>query len=184
MGQERSFSAAESAEIWDRWQRGEGLKLIGRMFGKNSSSIFAHLRPHGGIRPAPRRRSRRVLGLAEIVAGKLEQNWSPEQIAGWLKRTYPDDEAYRVSHETIYRSLFVQARGVLKKELMAHLRSRRAIRRSRHATGKGDKRGSIVDAVSIRERPASVEDRAVPRSAEHPSALQSLMRISYDVFCW
>src|SRR3546814_886253 len=162
MGQERSFSAAESAEIWDRWQRGEGLKLIGRMFGKNSSSIFAHLRPHGGIRPAPRRSSRRVLGLAEIVAGKLEQNWSPEQIAGWLKRTYPDDEAYRVSHETIYRSLFVQARGVLKKELMAHLRSRRAIRRSRHATGKGDKRGSIVDAVSIRERPASVEDRAVP----------------------
>src|SRR3546814_13458213 len=83
MGQERSFSAAESAEIWDRWQRGEGLKLIGRMFGKNSSSIFAHLRPHGGIRPAPRRRSRRVLGLAELVAGKLAQNWSPEPIAGW-----------------------------------------------------------------------------------------------------
>jgi IS30 family transposase len=100
--------------------------------------------------------------LRLIVASKLEANWSPEQIAGWLKRAYPDDEAYRVSHETIYRSLFVQARGVLKKELQAHLRSGRAIRRSRHATGKGDRRGSIVDAVSIRERPASVEDRAVP----------------------
>lgn len=232
MRQRRRFTAAESAEIWDRWQRGEGLKLIGRVFGKHSSSIFAHLRPHGGIRPAPRRRSRRVLTLAEreeisrglargaslrsiaaslgraastlsrelrrnggreryraapsdrrawdralrpkpcklarhaplrrIVADKLSQNWSPEQIAGWLKRTYPDDEDYRVSHETIYRSLFVQARGVLKKELQAHLRSQRAIRRSRHATAKGDQRGRIADAVSIRERPASVEDRAVP----------------------
>lgn len=232
MRQVRKIGAAESAEIWDRWQRGEGLKLIGRVFGKHSSSIFAHLRPHGGIRPAPRRRSLRALSLVEreevsrglargaslrsiaaslgraastlsrelrrnggreryraatsdrraweralrpkpcklatheplrlIVASKLENNWSPEQIAGWLKRTYPGDEAYQVSHETIYRSLFVQARGVLKKELQAHLRSQRAIRRSRHATAKGDQRGRIVDAVSIRERPASVEDRAVP----------------------
>jgi IS30 family transposase len=232
MRQVRKITAAESAEIWDRWQRGEALKLIGRAFGRYSSAIFAHLKPTGGIRPAPRRRAVRVLSLAEreeisrglargvslrsiaadlgrgastvsrelrrnggnehyraatadrrawdralrpkrcklamheplrrIVAGKLEQNWSPEQIAGWLKRTYPDDEAYRVSHETIYRSLFVQARGVLKKELQAHLRSQRAIRRSRHATAKGDQRGKIVDAVSIRDRPASVEDRAVP----------------------
>ena len=232
MRQIRKISAAESAEIWDRWQRGEALKLIGRAFGRYSSAIFAHLKPTGGIRPAPRRRAARMLSLAEreeisrglargaslrsiacslgraastvsrelrrnggaeryrattadrrawdralrpkpcklamhkplrrIVAGKLEQNWSPEQIAGWLKRTYPDDEAYRVSHETIYRSLFVQARGVLKKELQAHLRSQRAIRRSRHANAKGDQRGKIVDAVSIRERPASVEDRAVP----------------------
>ena len=234
MGTRRSryFTATESAQIWDRWQRGDGLKLIGRVFGKSSSSIFAHLRPHGGIRPAVRRRSRRVLSLAEreeisrgvatgvsvrsiaaglgrsastvsrelrrngghrryraaaadkrawdralrpklcklatnddvrrLVAARLEENWSPQQIAGWLKRAYPDDEAYRVSHETIYRSLFVQARGVLKKELQAHLRSGRAIRRSRHASGKADGRGSIVDAISIRERPASVEDRAVP----------------------
>lgn len=232
MRQVRRISAAESSEIWDRWQRGDALKLIGRAFGRHSSAIFAHLKPTGGIRPALRRRSARMLSLAEreeisrglargvslrsiaaslgraastvsrelrrnggneryraasadrrawdralrpkpcklamheplrrIVAGKLEQNWSPEQIAGWLRRTYPDDEAYRVSHETIYRSLFVQARGVLKKELQAHLRSQRAIRRSRHATAKGDQRGRIVGAVSIRERPASVEDRAVP----------------------
>lgn len=230
--QRRMVTAAESAEIWDRWQRGEGLRLIGRMFGKTSSQIFAHLKPHGGIRPVPRRRSRRVLSfeereevsrgiaagvslrsiaaglhrapstisrelrrngghsryraaaadkrawrqalrpkpcklavhdhLRQLVTMKLEANWSPEQIAGWLKRTYPDDEAHQVSHETIYRSLFVQARGVLKKELQAHLRSGRAIRRSRHATNKGRGHGSLVDAISIRERPASVEDRAVP----------------------
>jgi IS30 family transposase len=228
----RYVSAVESAEIWDRWQRGEGLKLIGRVFGKSSSSIFAHLRPHGGIRPAPRRRSGRALSLAEreeisrgvavgvslrsiatrlgraassvsrelhrnggrrryraaaadkrawqqalrpkpcklathpelqqLVATRLQENWSPEQIAGWLKRAYPDDEAYQVSHETIYRSLFVQARGALKKELIAHLRSGRAIRRSRHASAKTDQRGRIVDAISISERPVSVEDRAVP----------------------
>jgi transposase, IS30 family len=228
----RMFSAAESAEVWDRWQRGEGLKLIGRVFGRTSSAIFQHLKPHGGIRPVPRRRSRRMLGLDEreeisrgiaagvslrsvarglgrapstisrellrnggprryrataadkrawdralrpklcklarhdelrqLVAARLQDNWSPEQIAGWLKHTYPDDEAYQVSHETIYRSLFVQARGVLKKDLQAHLRSGRAIRRSRHASSKGDQRGSLVDAVSIRERPASVEDRAIP----------------------
>ena len=100
--------------------------------------------------------------LRRLVAERLEANWSPEQIAGWLKRTYPDDEAYRVSHETIYRSLFVQARGVLKKGLQEHLRSGRAIRRSRHASSEGEGRGGIADAVSIRERPASAEDRAVP----------------------
>ena len=223
----RFFTAAESAEIWDRWRRGEGLKSIGRVFGKTSSSIFAHIRPSGGIRPSPRRRSRLSLTLAEreeisrglvhghslrriacslgrapstvvreiarnggpgpyraaasdrrawdrarrpkpcklamhdplrqAVGAKLERNWSPEQIAGWLKRTHP--EACQVSHETIYRSLYVQARGVLKKELLLHLRSRRPIRRSRHATQKGR---HIVNAVSIRERPASIEDRAVP----------------------
>ena len=228
----RMFTATESAEVWDLWQRGEGLKLIGRVFGRTSSAIFAHLKPHGGIRPAVRRRSRRMLSLDEreeisrgvaagvslrsiaatlqrapstvsrelrrngghrryraaaadkrawdralrpkacklarhdelrqLVAARLEENWSPEQIAGWLRHTYPDDEAHQVSHETIYRSLFVQARGVLKKDLQAHLRSGRAIRRSRHASSKSDQRGSIVDAISIRERPASVEDRAVP----------------------
>jgi IS30 family transposase len=228
----RMFTAAESAEVWDRWQRGEGLNLIGRVFDRSSGAIFQHLKPHGGIRPAPRRRSRRVLSIDEreeisrgvaagvslrsiagqlhrapstisrelrrnggwgryraaaadkrawdralrpkpcklarheelrqLVAARLSENWSPEQIAGWLRHTYPDDEAYQVSHETIYRSLFVQARGVLKKDLQAHLRSGRAIRRSRHATGKGSGRGSLTDMISIRERPASVEDRAVP----------------------
>ena len=97
--------------------------------------------------------------LRQAVAAKLERNWSPEQIAGWLKRKHPQDEALQVSHETIYRSLYVQTRGVLKKQLVAHLRMRRAIRHSRHATQKGSR---LLNTVSIRERPASVEDRAVP----------------------
>ena len=100
--------------------------------------------------------------MRKIVANRLVLNWSPEQISGWLETQYPDDEAMRVSHETIYRSLFIQARGVLKKELMEHLRSKRRMRRSRHATVRGKSRGQIVDALSIRERPAEVEDRAVP----------------------
>ena len=100
--------------------------------------------------------------LRDVVASKLILDWSPEQISGWLKTHYPDDESMRVSHETIYRSLFIQARGVLKKELMDHLRSKRRMRRSRHAMASGQSRGQIVDAISIRERPAEVEDRAIP----------------------
>jgi IS30 family transposase len=100
--------------------------------------------------------------LRNIVASKLILEWSPEQISGWLKVHYPNSESMRVSHETIYRSLFIQARGVLKKELMDHLRSKRRMRRSRHASEHGHSRGQIVDAVSIRERPAEAEDRAIP----------------------
>ena len=99
--------------------------------------------------------------LRNIVASKLILDWSPEQISGWLKTQYPDDESMRVSHETIYRSLFIQARGVLKKELMDHLRSKRRMRRSRHASVHGHP-GRIIDAISIRERPAEAEDRAIP----------------------
>jgi IS30 family transposase len=100
--------------------------------------------------------------LRQAVARKLRINWSPEQIAGWLKRAHPEDESCRVSHETIYRSLFVQARGALKKELLGHLRSKRTIRRSKQAGLNGDGRGQIKDIVSIRQRPAAVDDRAVP----------------------
>jgi IS30 family transposase len=100
--------------------------------------------------------------LREIVTSKLILEWSPEQISGWLKTEYPKDERMRVSHETIYRSLFIQARGVLKRELMDHLRTKRRMRRSRHSHIFKDSRGQIADAISIRERPAEVEDRAVP----------------------
>src|ERR1700732_2299058 len=100
--------------------------------------------------------------LQEIVAGKLILDWSPEQISGWLKDQYPNDASLRVSHETIYRSLFIQARGVLKQELVKHLRSQRRIRRSRHSSIHGHSQGRIVDAISIRERPAEIEDRAIP----------------------
>jgi len=133
----RGFTAAEKTELWDRWQRGESLKAIGRAFGKPSSSIHNQVAPHGGIRPPSRRR------------------------AGWLKRPHPGDESHCVSHATIYRSLFVQARGVLKKELLG-LRSKRMIRRSQRVDPNGLKRGQIKDLVSIRARPAAVEDRAVP----------------------
>jgi IS30 family transposase len=100
--------------------------------------------------------------LARVVARKLQYQWAPQQIAGWLKHTYPCDKDYHVSHETIYRSLFIQARGALKKELLQHLRRTRAMRRSRHYTQKTDNHGKITNTVSISERPASVEDRAVP----------------------
>ena len=100
--------------------------------------------------------------LQKMVASKLMLDWSLEQISGWLKIQYPENESRRVSHETIYRSLFIQARGVLKKELMGHLRSKRRIRRSQHSGVAGQSRGPIVDAISIRERPAEIEDRAIP----------------------
>ena len=100
--------------------------------------------------------------LRTIVASKLILDWSPEQISKWLEVHYPSNESMRVSHETIYRSLFIQARGVLKKELVQHLRSKRLIRRSRRSRAAGQSRGQIVDAISIRERPAEIEDRAIP----------------------
>ena len=100
--------------------------------------------------------------LARLVAEKLRLQWSPVQVAGWLKRTYPHDETHQVSHETIYRTLFIQARGALKKELLQHLRRTRGMRRSRHHTQKTPEHGRITGTVSIRERPAEAEDRAVP----------------------
>ena len=226
------FTDKQKAEIWDRWQRGESMSSIGRLFDRNSSSIYPLLSRTGGIRPPERRRSRLALTLFEreevsrglkaqlsfrviarhlrrspstisrevrrnggriayratlsdeaawersvrpklcklachpvlcrTISAKLKRKWSPQQIAGWLKREHPDAEQNRVSHETIYRSLYIQTRGVLKKELLAHLRATRSIRRSRHASLKRDGLGQVKDAVSIRDRPAAVEDRAVP----------------------
>ncbi|MDT7040789.1 IS30 family transposase [Candidatus Nitronereus thalassa] len=226
------FSAEQRADIWDRWQHGESMSSIGRLFERESSSIYPILASSGGIRPPTRKRSRFALSLSEreeisrgvarkqsirgialqikrspstisreltrnggydsyrasaadqaawdrahrpkrcklarrrslakVVAAKLQQQWSPQQIAGWLKRQHPDREHERVSHETIYRSLYIQARGVLKKELQACLRTQRAIRRSKHASLKRQGLGKITNAVSIKDRPASVEDRAVP----------------------
>ena len=228
----RWFTATERVEIWDRWQRGESTKEIGRVLDRGGSTIHGQLAVCGGIRPRVRCRATRVLTFAEreeisrgiaaqqsirsmaaslsrapstvsreigrnggydhyraleaderawerahrpkrcrlvrypqlrgLVEEKLREDWAPRQIAGWLKRTYPDHESLYVSHETIYRSLFIQARGALKKELTEHLRTQRTIRRSRHASRKGRGGGQIPDLISIRERPASVEDRAVP----------------------
>ena len=226
------LSPAEKIDIWRRWKCGQSQHEIGRAHGRPHPTIRKLLLPTGGIAPAPQRRSRLALTLAEredisrgiasdssireiarllkrsastvsrevvrhggrpayrahdadrrawvsalrpkrcllaskrklrnIVASKLILGWSPEQISGWLKVHYPNNESLRVSHETIYRSLFIQARGVLKKELLDHLRSKRRMRRSRHASEHGHSRGQIVDAISIRERPAEAEDRAIP----------------------
>ena len=151
---------------------------MARLLGRSASTVSRELRRNGGYdcyRAAPadtqawdraRRPKRCKLAnnarLRQAVASRLRLHWSPEQIAGWLKRAHPEDESYRVSHETIYRSLYVQARGVLKKELLGYLRSKRTIRRSRRVNRDGDRRGQIKDIVSISQRPAAVEDRAVP----------------------
>ena len=226
------YTETDKSLMWDRWQKGDSTRAIARLFDRGHSSVQRILGETGGIRPAPRRRSRQALTLAEreeisrglarqmsmrriatklgrspstvsrevnrnsglkhyrasqaeqaawdrahrpkrcklvqnralarIVAEKLQLQWAPRQIAGWLKRMYRNDESYQVSHETIYKSLFIQARGALKKELLQHLRKTRAMRRSRHHTQKTDHHGRITNAVSIRERPAEVEDRAVP----------------------
>ncbi len=226
------FTDKQKSEIWDRWQRGESMSSIGRLFDRGSSSIYPLLERTGGIRPPVRIRSRLALTLFEreeisrgliaqhslrsiarnlkrsastisrevrrnggtklyraaqsdsaawdraqrpkpcklegnvylcrAISAKLTRKWSPQQIAGWLMREHPDEENRRVSHETIYRSLFIQTRGVLKKELLTHLRATRSIRRSRHATLKRIGLGRFNDAVSICDRPAEAEDRAVP----------------------
>ena len=226
------YSDTQKALMWDRWEKGDSLNDIARLFDRGHSSVSGILAETGGIRPRARKCSALALTLAErevisrglarqlslrtiaaelgrsastvsrevqrnggyvsyrassaeeaawlrarrpkvcklagqpqvvrIVTEKLQRQWSPQQIAGWIKRRYPDDERYHVSHETFYKSLFIQARGVLKKELLACLRTHRAMRRSKHASLKGKGLGKIVDAVSIRERPASAEDRAVP----------------------
>jgi IS30 family transposase len=154
------------------------LREMARRLDRAASTVSREVARHGG-RPAYRahdaddhawdsalRPKSYLLALnrklRNMVASKLVLDWSPEQISGWLKLQHPDDESLRVSHETIYRSLFIQARGVLKKELLDQLRSKRRMRRSRHARASGQSRGQIVDAISIRERPADVEDRAVP----------------------
>ena len=151
---------------------------MARLLGRSPSTVSREIDRNGGYdryRAAPAEKrawvgARRPKScklathqwLRRIVARKLRLHWSPEQIAGWLKRAHRGDERYQVSHETIYRSLFVQARGVLKKELLLHLRSQRTMRRPGAKKWQGDARGQIKDMVSIRERPASVEDRAVP----------------------
>src|ERR1700677_4126221 len=157
---------------------GSPLREIARRLERAASTVSREISRHGG-RPAYRAhvaeghawdlalRPKKCLlainrKLRNIVASKLILDWSPEQISGWLKTPYREDERMRVSHETIYRSLFIQARGVLKKQLMEHLRSKRRMRRSQHSRIFKDSRGQIVDAISIRERPAEVEDRAIP----------------------
>ena len=173
-----ALTLAEREDISRGIASGSSIREIARRMERAASTVSREVRRHGG-RPAYRAhdadcqawvlalRPKRCLlamnrKLRDTVASKLILEWSPEQISGWLKTEYPNDERMRVSHETIYRSLFIQARGVLKQELLGHLRSKRRIRRSQHSRIYKDSRGRIADAISIRERPAEVEDRAVP----------------------
>ena len=173
-----ALTLAEREEISRSVVAGHSVRLIAAALGRSPSTVSREISRNGGRgryratdadqaawdrahRPK-RARLAQNRALARLVASKLQREWSPQQIAGWLKCRYPDDENHRVSHETIYRSLFIQARGALKKELLGHLRRTRGMRRSRHHTQKTEDHGRITDTVSIRERPASVEDRAVP----------------------
>jgi IS30 family transposase len=176
------LSLVEREEISRGIAAGQTIRAIARALSRASSTVSQEVSRHGGrgrYRAAEAdwaawesaRRPKHCLlarnrPLQHIVATKLKEDWAPQQIAGWLKDAYPNSPELWVSHEAIYRSLFVQARGALKKELIGHLRSKRRIRRSRHATAHGTGRGEIVDAVSIRQRPAEIEDRAVPGHRE------------------
>jgi IS30 family transposase len=173
----RVLSLVEREEVSRGIAAGSTIRAIARGLSRAASTVSQEVSRHGGrelyraaeadlaawdsaLRPklcllAQNRQ------LQRIVAVKLKQDWAPQQISGWLKDEYPGNPELWVSHETIYRSLFVQARGALKKELIGHLRSKRRVRRSRHTADIGS-RGQIADAVSIRQRPAEVEDRAIP----------------------
>lgn len=173
-----ALTLAEREEISRALATDQSIRSIASLLGRAPSTISREIKRNGGREyyrstqadqaawdRANRPKTCKLVEhkmLMYIVANKLQLQWSPQQIAGWLKQTYPDDENYQVSHETIYRSLFIQARGALKKELVQHLRRTRIMRRSRHHTQKNDNHGRITDAVSIRERPVEVEDRAVP----------------------
>lgn len=168
------LTLSEREEISRGLSRDWSYRQISRQLGRAVSTISREVQRNGGRRAyratgadeAAWRRARRPKPsklalsphLRRIVATKLQRAWSPQQIAGWLKRQYPQDVSLQVSHETIYRSLFVQSRGSLKKELIQHLRSGRRVRHGRPVS----KSSRIIDPISIRQRPAEVEDRAVP----------------------
>lgn len=173
-----ALSLREREEISRGVVARRSMRAIAASLGRAPSSVSREIRRNGGYpgyraseadqaawdqarRPKPCKLLQNPV-LAQVVAQKLQQLWSPEQIAGWLKHTYPDDESYQVSHETIYRSLYIQARGALKKELLQHLRRTRVMRRSRSHTQKTADHGRISNAISISERPPSAKDRAVP----------------------
>ena len=173
-----ALTLAEREEVSRALVAGESMRTVAARLARAPSTISREIARNGGAacyraaqadqaawlrahRPKQCKLAQSA-NLARLVTHKLQIQWSPEQIAGWLKHTYPGEESLQVSHEAIYRSLFIQARGALKKELLEHLRRTRGMRRSRHHTQKTDVHGKISDAISISERPAAVEDRALP----------------------
>ncbi|HEY2346048.1 MAG TPA: IS30 family transposase [Xanthomonadaceae bacterium] len=174
---DRALSLAEREGISRGLAQGQSLRRIAAELGRSASTISREVKRHGGperyrAEGADKRAWKNAqrlkacvlvanLRLQRMVAAKLRRDWSPEQIARWLKLAFPGDETMHVSHETIYRSLYVQARGALKKELLGHLRYHRLMRQAKVVRSEGG-RGKILDAVSISERPATADDRAVP----------------------
>lgn len=173
-----ALTLAEREEISRQMAAGQSIRSVAACLGRAPSTISREIKRNGGQasyratradqeawerarRPKPCKLTENRM-LANMVASKLQLQWSPEQVAGWLKQLFTGFEEYHVSHETIYRSLYIQTRGALKKELLEHLRRTRAMRRSRHHTQKTENHGRIVGAVSISDRPATAEDRAVP----------------------
>lgn len=174
----RVLSLDEREEISRGIVSGDSVRAIAQQLNRSPSTISREIHRHGGhaqyraaeadkaawnnaCRPKPcKLLTNKRLRLA--VTKKLKATWSPEQIAGWLKRAYPKNKDFQVSHETIYKTLYIQTRGALKKELQQYLRSQRVMRKSPHATMKNKGLGQIKDAVKISERPSCVEDRAVP----------------------
>jgi IS30 family transposase len=175
---ERALSLAEREEISRGLASHQSCRSLAKALGRAPSTVSREIERNGGAdryrasladesaysRARRPKRCKLALNarLRQTVGNKLKEYWSPQQIAGWLKQMHPEDESKRVSHETIYRSLFIQSRGAFRKELTRYLRTKRTIRRSKHASARGGGHGRIVDAVSISERPAEVEDRAVP----------------------
>jgi IS30 family transposase len=173
-----ALTVTEREEISRGVAAGKSIRRIAVAIDRSPSTVSREITRHGGpgryraaeaelqARNQARRPKTCLLarhsGLQRVVASKLQLDWSPQQIAGWLPVHFVDDGSMRVSHETIYRSLFIQARGVLKRELIGHLRSRRVMRRAKNASTAGQPRGQIIDAISIRERPAEIEHRAIP----------------------
>jgi len=167
----------EREEISRGLSSGESFRSIARRLGRAPSTVSREVARHDGgarcranhadyeasvsaLRPKPCRLALNGR-LRQVVASKLALEWSPEQVSGWLKIRYPDDQSMQISHETLYKSLFIQARGVLKKQLIKHLRSGRRFRYARRSAS-AELRGKIPDTISIRERPAEAEDRAIP----------------------
>lgn len=173
-----ALSLSEREEISRGVASQESFRSIAHRLGRSPSTISREIKRNDGCQQyratqadqtawdrARRPKLCKLSGnqdLIKIITCKLQSNWSPQQISGWLKREFPTEEHNQVSHETIYRSLYVQTRGVLKKELIQYLRTKRIMRRSRHSSLKGNGLGQITDTVSISERPASIEDRAIP----------------------
>jgi len=174
----RALSLNEREEISRGLVGGQSLRNIAAALGRNVSTISREIQRNGGAQSyrasdADQAAWDRALrpkvcklamnrDLAMTVAKKLQADWSPEQIAGWLKNTNPFDRSQRVSHETIYRTLYIQTRGALKQELLSHLRRKRAMRRSRHYTQKTPDHGQLRNMVPISQRPPGAEDRALP----------------------